>query len=95
VVTVQIIPNAPRDEVVGWVGDRLKLKIKAPAVDGKANSELRRFVADWLDIRPVLVTILRGKSARIKTLQIDGIEEHLLLAKAPRHCSFQTIRRDR
>jgi uncharacterized protein (TIGR00251 family) len=76
---VQITPNAPRSEVVGWLGDRLKIKIKAPAVEGKANAELRRFLAESLEICPGDVTILQGETGRVKVLQIDGGSENALL----------------
>ena len=47
---VQISANAGQNQIVGWQGDRLKIKVKAPAVDGRANEELRRFLAERLEI---------------------------------------------
>jgi uncharacterized protein (TIGR00251 family) len=73
-LSVQISPNASRSEVVGWIGDKLKIKIKAPAVEGKANAELLRFVAEKAGVRPNRVTILRGEISRAKVLQIDADE---------------------
>jgi uncharacterized protein (TIGR00251 family) len=81
---VQITPNAPRSEVVGWLGDRLKIKIKAPAIEGKANAELRRFLAESLNVRVADVTILQGDTGRVKVLQIDGGSEDALLQQADR-----------
>ena len=39
-VAVKVVPRASRDEVVGWLGDRLKIKIAAPPQDGRANDAL-------------------------------------------------------
>jgi len=74
-LTVQTTPNAPRSEVMGWSGDRLRVKVKAPAVEGKANAELIRFLAECFEVRPGAVTILRGETARLKVVRIDGVDE--------------------
>ena len=74
-ITVQTTPNAPRSEIVGWLGDRLKVKVKAPAVEGKANAELVRFLAEHFRVRPNAVVLVRGDTARLKVLRIEGIEE--------------------
>lgn len=74
-LTIQTTPNAPRSQIVGWVGDRLKIKVKAPAVEGKANAELVRFLAERLGVRPNAVSLVRGETARLKVVRIDGLEE--------------------
>lgn len=74
-VAIQTTPNAPRSEIIGWMGERLKVKVKAPAVEGKANAELVRFLAAHFGVRPNAVTILRGDTARLKVVRIDGLEE--------------------
>ena len=80
-VQIQTTPNAPRSEIVGWLGDRLKVKVKAPAVEGKANAELVRFLADHFGVRPNAVAILRGETARLKTVRIEGLEDAGFRAK--------------
>lgn len=72
---LQTTPNAPRSQIVGWVNGRLKVKVKAPAVEGKANAELLRFLAECFQVRPSAVTLVRGDTARLKTVRIDGISE--------------------
>ncbi len=71
---LQTTPNAPRSEIIGWQGDRLKIKVKAPAVEGKANAELLRFLAQSFGVRPNAVTLVRGETARLKVVRIDGVE---------------------
>lgn len=72
---VQITANASRSEIVGWLGGRLKIKVKAPAVEGKANEELLRFLAKRLGVRAKQLRIVRGETARLKRLSIEGLDE--------------------
>jgi len=74
-ITVQITANASRDEIVGWKGDRLKIKVKAPAVGGKANENLLRFLAEKLDIHRRKITIETGEKSKTKVLNIGAIDE--------------------
>jgi uncharacterized protein (TIGR00251 family) len=73
-ISVQISANAPKNQIVGWQGDRLKIKVKAPAVEGKANAELLRFLGETLKIRPNCLQILRGETAKLKVIRIEGME---------------------
>ncbi len=73
-LTIQTTPNAPRSQIVGWQGERLKVKVKAPAVEGKANAELIRFLAETFGVRASAVTLLRGETARLKVVRLDGVE---------------------
>lgn len=72
-LVIKAIPNAPRSEVVGWLGDALKVKVHAPPVEGRANEVLREFLADELGLPRRAVTVLRGDTSRQKLLRIDGL----------------------
>jgi len=67
------IPNAPRSEVVGWLGEALKVKIHAPPVEGKANDALCEFLAETLGLPRRAVTVVRGDTSRQKIVRIDGL----------------------
>ena len=54
-------------------GTSLKIRIKSSPVDGKANRELVRFLAEILDIPQGQITIIRGASGRRKTVAIEGL----------------------
>lgn len=71
---LKIIPNAPRNEIVGWLGVALKVKVHAPALDGRANDELLEFLAEKLGVHRRSVTLLRGDKSRQKVVQIEGME---------------------
>ena len=45
ILSLVIQPKASRDQIVGWLGDEIKVAITAPPVDGKANEHLRRYIA--------------------------------------------------
>lgn len=72
---LKIIPNAPRNEVVGWLGAALKVKIHAPALEGRANDALLEFLASHLGVPRRDVTLLRGDKSRQKIVRIEGLDE--------------------
>jgi uncharacterized protein (TIGR00251 family) len=74
-IDVRISANAGRNEVVGWQGGLLKIKVRAPAIEGKANEELLRFLAERLQVHRRDVAIERGETAKTKLIRIDGVEE--------------------
>ena len=49
-LNLKTIPNAPRDEIAGWLGDALKVRVHAPALEGRANEELCTFLANELGL---------------------------------------------
>lgn len=70
VLSVQIQPKSSKDEVVGMLGENLKIKITAPPIDGKANAHLCSLIAKWFDVPKSRVNILKGETSKIKTLLI-------------------------
>ena len=80
-VNVKVIPNAPRNEVVGWLGDALKVKIHAPPVDGRANEALCEFLSVALGLPARAVSVLRGGSSRQKVISIVGLTRSQLDTK--------------
>lgn len=80
---LKIIPNAPRNEVVGWLGGALKVKVHAPALEGRANDELLEFLAGHLDLPRRAITLLRGDKSRQKIVRIDGLDAATLRTRLP------------
>lgn len=71
---LRIVPNAKRAEVVGEYGDAVKVKVAAPAVDGKANSALLEFLAEKIGVSARVVSLLMGEKSRDKVIAVEGVE---------------------
>jgi uncharacterized protein (TIGR00251 family) len=70
-LTVRVVPNASRDEIVergplGW-----KVRLAAPPVDGAANERLVRFLAETFDVPKSAIRIVSGHTGRTKTVDVD------------------------
>lgn len=76
---LRVQPGARRTEVAGTLGDRLRVRVAAPANEGKANAELVRFVARRLGVNRSQVTIAHGEHARDKTLRVGASDPRRLL----------------
>lgn len=72
-IEIKAIPNAPRSEIAGWLGAALKVKLHAPALEGRANEELCHFLADTLGLPVRAVTLFRGDKSRQKIVAITGL----------------------
>lgn len=70
---LKTIPNAPRDEIVGWLGEALKVKVHAPALEGRANDALLKFLAEKLGRPRRTITLIRGDKSRHKVVRVDGL----------------------
>ena len=70
---VQVVPRASRDRIGPVHGDRLKVQICAPPVDGEANEAVRAFLAKSLGVPRARVEIVRGETGRKKTIRVGGI----------------------
>ena len=71
---MHVVPRARTTDVAGRHGDTLKIRIAAPPVDGAANEELVRFLAERLAVPRSAVTIAAGLTGRRKTVKISGVE---------------------
>ena len=65
-------PRAKRSKV-GERGDAVEISLAAPPVDGAANAELLRFMAEVLDVPKRGVSLMRGDGSREKRLAIVGL----------------------
>jgi len=72
VLTLHVQPGAKRTEVAGVHGDALKVRLAAPPVDGKANAELLRFLADAFGVPLRQVALVRGETSRQKVVRIES-----------------------
>ncbi|NCU38785.1 DUF167 domain-containing protein [Candidatus Saccharibacteria bacterium] len=69
-VTLTVKPNSKTD-LVQKVGDELVVRVKARAVDGKANETVIKLVADYLGLPKTHMQIKRGATGKHKVIEID------------------------
>jgi hypothetical protein len=79
-LAVRVQPGAKRSGVAGLHGDRLKIRIAAPALDGRANDALLVFVAERLGLPRRNVSLISGGRSRDKLIAIAGECEPAWLA---------------
>ena len=75
VLQIKASPNAAKDEIQGWLGNSLKVKIQAPPTDGKANERLCTFLAEKLCLSRGAVVLISGTSSRQKRLSVRGLSD--------------------
>jgi uncharacterized protein (TIGR00251 family) len=71
---VRVAPGARKSEIAGEHGDAIRIKISAPALEGKANEALLEFVAEKLGVHRRDVALFSGHSSRDKVISIAGID---------------------
>ncbi len=83
VLDLRVQPRASHDAFAGPMGERMKVRLTAPPVDGKANKHLCKFLADTCRVARSQVTLEKGETGREKRVRIhaprrlpDGVEPH-------------------
>ncbi len=69
-IEVRVQPRASRTEFAGMIGERLRIRLQAPPVDGRANAALVEFLAEAFDVPRAGVSVERGLSGRDKLVRI-------------------------
>ena len=72
ILRVRVQPRAAKDEILGWQGGALKIRLTAPPVDGKANARLIALLAAELKVPKSRIVLLSGQSGRDKRLKIQA-----------------------
>ena len=71
--SVRVQPRASKDEIAGVMEGALKIRLRAPAVENRANEALCEFLADLLKRPKSAVRILGGEHSRTKRVTIAGV----------------------
>ena len=74
-ITVKAHPRARRSAITGRFGEAWKLDLAAPPVDGKANEECVRFLAELAGVARARVRVVTGATGRLKVVEIEGAEQ--------------------
>ena len=71
-LSVKLQPRASKNEICAPLGDELKIKVTAPPVDAAANAALVKLLAETLNCSRGKVELIRGQTARHKTILLHG-----------------------
>jgi len=82
-LTIKAQPGARQNGVDGLLEDAIKIRLQAPAVDGKANRALLVFLARQLGLRPRNIRLVAGLNSRRKIVEIEGLDENTAREKLP------------
>jgi len=77
---VRVQPHASKDEVTGEMGGAMKVRLRAPAMEGRANEALVEFLAELLKTSRSAVSILSGERSRVKRIEIRGVTRQQVLS---------------
>ena len=72
-IVVKVLPRSYRDEIVGKKDEVYKIKLAAPAIEGKANKALLKLLAKKLDLPKREIRIISGERSRTKTIGINHL----------------------
>ena len=92
-LTVHVQPNASRAECVGIHGDAIKIRVAARPIQGAANEELIRFIADRCSLVRTQIQIHGGAETRRKRLCVQGVTAEVLMARLLPQDSKGTVRK--
>jgi uncharacterized protein (TIGR00251 family) len=78
---IKVTPSSSKDCIVGWLENRLKIKVKAPADRGKANKAVIKLLEGSLELAKGSVSITNGTTSGNKIIEIDAINDDAIHQK--------------
>lgn len=83
-IDLHVQPGARHEGLTGEHDGRLKLALRSPPLEGRANAALLRWLGAQLDVPLAALTLVRGAGARIKRVQVTGIDTRAVQARLAR-----------
>ena len=75
ILRIRLTPRGSKNDVLGWEGDTLRVKVTAPPVEGAANKACVDLIAQRLGIKRSQVAIASGEKSRDKLLRLTGVTD--------------------
>jgi uncharacterized protein (TIGR00251 family) len=82
-LSLKAVPGSSRDEVVGWLGDSLKVKVKAPPEKSRANEAVVALLADRLGIDQTSIAVVSGHGSPAKVVAVEGMDDEAIRQEFP------------
>lgn len=77
-IDIKVVPGASKNEISGWLGRALKLRVRAAPENGKANRAVIALLAETLDVKPAHVRVVSGATRALKRVSVEGIDNAAL-----------------
>jgi uncharacterized protein (TIGR00251 family) len=74
-LNVKVVPGSSRDQIVGWLGDALKIRVMAPPEKGKANEAVVELLSMKLGISTDDIEVESGRSSPSKVIAVTGMDD--------------------
>ncbi|HHX83517.1 MAG TPA: DUF167 domain-containing protein [Pseudomonadaceae bacterium] len=78
---VKVVPGASRDNIAGWLGDALKVCVRAVPEKGRANQAVIALLAGVLDLPPTAISLKSGAVNPHKTFLVQGLDAAALSSR--------------
>ena len=85
-LSVKVVPGASRDEIVGWMGDTLKVRVVAAPERGRANAAVEAVIAGALGVSQDSVRVVSGHTVPRKIIEIAGLNGADIELRLPGSC---------
>ena len=82
-LAVKVVPRAERSEIVGWLGDSLRVRVAAAPEKGRANAAVVELLAETLGLARQQIRVASGHTGTRKLIEIDGIDASELGRRLP------------
>jgi hypothetical protein len=86
-ITIRLKPAASKQAIAITEDGELRVWVSAPPVDGKANASLIKLLAKALGLPKTSLTIVRGRTARTKVIEVTGLSTDRIAATLRRHAA--------
>jgi len=70
ILSLKALPNSSKNMVSGILDESLKIKIKAPAVEGAANKELVKFLSKLFKVSKSDIVFMNGQTSKRKLIKV-------------------------
>jgi uncharacterized protein len=80
-LSVRVVPRSSRNRIAGVLGDRLKLQVTGPPVDGAANACVVETIARAAGLPPRCCSVTAGATGRSKTVRLETAGASAVAAK--------------
>jgi uncharacterized protein (TIGR00251 family) len=74
-INLKVVPGSSRNQIAGWLGDALKIKVTAPPEKGRANEAVVKLLATKLGISTDDIEVISGHSSPSKVVTIKGVND--------------------